>query len=93
MRFTAEQTRMPGNPYDVPYETLTRALKADRGNRCSWARCPSERMITAQRINRATVETDVDSYDNLTLVCPKHATDSGPGYVRVIQTGNGGKRR
>lgn len=93
MRFTATQTRAPGNPYDVPYETLIRALKADKGNRCETARCRSDRMISGQRITRATAATDVDSYDNLKLVCPKHATDDGPGYVKVIQTANGRRGR
>lgn len=93
MRFTAEQTRTPGNPWDVPYETLTRALKADKGNRCETTRCRSDRMISAQRINRATAAADVDSYDNLRLACPRHATDDPPRYLVTVQTGNGRKRK
>lgn len=92
MRFTKAQIQAKGNPHDVPFDRIVRELKANRGNRCEQPLCEADYMITGQRKTRATAAADVDSYDNLKLVCQHHTTNAAPEYTRIVAA-TGRKRK
>jgi hypothetical protein len=82
MKYTYEQITAKGNPADVPYNVLSRAVRRDnRGVEFAPChRCGVEsRMNSVNRIDSYDKKGRplADSYDNLRVVCREHDTERG----------------
>ena len=81
VRYTQAQITAKGNPADVPFEILRKAVKRAKGPACTADKCSSTNPLNSTTRKRPA---DPDSFDNLRVVCKPHNPDLIPGE-RVIR--------